>query len=96
MNNEIQYVYLLLTLLAGLRRGKCCGQGREPQQLSEAKEQLKELFAAVSSITAAINIPSEYLLRSQAKPQQIIFFPLVLIPKTVPKNSFERSLNLLS
>ena len=87
----------LLTLLAGLRRGKCCGQGRQPQQLSEAKDyllrsvekskQLKDLFAAVPSITASINIPSEYLLRSQVKPQQLIhLFFLILFAINAASN----------
>ena len=56
----------------------------KPQQLSEAKEyllravekpqQLKKLFAAASSKTAAINSPTENLLRAHVKPQHIIDF----------------------
>ena len=77
--------------MVGLRRSKCCGQGRKPQQLSEAKEyllrlveksqQLKELFAAVSCKTAAIKCATEYLLRSHPKTAAINgFFFLNLFP----------------
>ena len=63
MNNEEFIMYICLNLLTlfnyigGLRGANCCGQGRQPQQLSEEDyyllrveeepEQLEELFAAV-------------------------------------------------
>ena len=63
--------------MAGLRRSKCCGQGRKPQQLRKAKEyllrsvekmqQLKELFVAVNCKTVAIKCATKYVLRSHPK-----------------------------
>ena len=57
-----------------MRGGNCCGQGRQPQQLSEEdnyllrveeeSEQLEELFAAGMERTAEIEAAHGYLLRS--------------------------------